>query len=49
MDKVKDARKEEVGFVRKSGLYKKVPIKDCWSATGKAPISVRWLDISKGI
>ena len=29
-------------------LYEKVPIKTCFEETGKAPITVRWIDINKG-
>ena len=31
-----------------SKVYDKVPTKDCWDKTGKAPIQTRWIDISKG-
>ena len=34
--------------MRKMNLYTEVPIKEAYQATGKAPISVRWIDISKG-
>ena len=30
------------------GVYEKVDIQECWSITGKAPVAVRWVDISKG-
>ena len=29
-------------------VYEKVPIEECWKATGKGPIGVRWVDINKG-
>ena len=29
-------------------LYDKVPIDECYKAIGRAPISVRWIDINKG-
>ena len=29
-------------------LYDKVPINECKRATGKMPITVRWIDINKG-
>lgn len=45
---VKRARAEEVEYVRKMGLYNKVPIRQCYEKTGKGPISVRWIDINKG-
>ena len=45
---VKEARKEEMAEFRKHGVYAKVPIQQCWKETGKDPIGVRWVDISKG-
>ena len=45
---VKAARKEEMSEFRKHGVYIKVPVKQCWDETGKAPIGVRWVDINKG-
>ena len=45
---VKQARIEEIEYVRKMSLYTKVPIKECYERTGKAPITVRWIDINKG-
>ena len=45
---VKQARKEEVGYVRKMGLYKKVSLDECWLRTGRKPIQVRWIDVNKG-
>ena len=45
---IRDARAEEIAYVRKMGLYTKVPIKECMVKTGKQPISTRWIDINKG-
>ena len=45
---VKEARKEEVGYIHNMNLYTKVPISECRNKTGKPPISVRWIDVSKG-
>lgn len=45
---VRRAREEEIKYVRDMDLYEKVPIIECYAKTGKAPISVRWVDISKG-
>ena len=39
---------EEMGTFRKHGVYRKTPIGDCWQATGKAPIKVRWVICNKG-
>ena len=46
--KVKQARREEIEYVRKMSLYQKVPIKECVRETRRQTISVRWIDISKG-
>ena len=46
--KVRRTREEEIEYVKKMDLYKKVPIQQCYSKTGKAPISVRWIDINEG-
>ena len=45
---VRKARAEEIRFVTEMGLYEKVQIKQCHERTGKATISVRWVDINKG-
>ena len=45
---VKKARQQEIQYVRKMNLYDQVSIEECYRVTGKAPISVRWVDISKG-
>lgn len=34
--------------VRRCNLYTKVPINECYDVTGKAPITVRWVDFNKG-
>lgn len=45
---VRQARAAEMGHVKELGVYRKVPIKQCWDRTGKRPIAVRWVDINKG-
>ena len=42
------ARAEELGEIRKRGIYTKVPIDECWRVSGKKPIRVRFVDINKG-
>ena len=42
------ARKDEIAYFRKMGVYEKVDVKESWQHTGKAPIAVRWVDINKG-
>ena len=45
---VRAARVEETSYVRKVGLYTKVPVKERLVKTGKHSISASWIDISKG-
>ena len=45
---IKATRAEEIAYVRKTGLYAKVPIKECLMKTGIQPINTRWIDINKG-
>ena len=47
-ERVIRARLEEIEEFRKREVYDKVPIRQCWERTGKAPIGVRWVDINKG-
>ena len=42
------ARRDSIAYVLEIEVYKKVDISECWAETGKAPIAVRWVDISKG-
>ena len=42
------ARKEEMEELCKHEVYEKVPIKECWEMTGKAPIGTKWVEINKG-
>ena len=46
---VKAARREEVGYMKRRGIWSEKPIEECWQKTGKAPISVRWVDTDKGL
>ena len=34
--------------MQKRELWKVVPIEESWERTGKAPVSVRWVDTNKG-
>ena len=45
---MRQARCEEIKYFKEMGVYTKVDIGECWAATGKAPIAVRWVDINKG-
>ena len=44
---VKKARQEEIQYVQKMRLYDTVPVEGCYKNTGRAPITVRWVDINK--
>ena len=46
--KVKEARDEEMKFLKKEKVYEKCDIKDCINKTGRSPTSVRWVDVNKG-
>ena len=45
---VDEARREEIQFMKKIGVYKEVPITECIKKTGKGPMSTRWVDTDKG-
>ena len=45
---VRNARLDEIKQLYADGVYEKVPAQDCWSATGKRPIQVTWVDMNKG-
>ena len=45
---VKAARKEEVTYMEKREIWGLSPIQECWDKTGKAPVSVRWVDTDNG-
>jgi hypothetical protein len=45
---VKEAREEELKFMKKIGLFELVPVEDCWKSTGKDPITTKWVDVNKG-
>ena len=42
------ARSGEIKEVHKHKVYHKVPTKECWDRTGKAPIRTIWIDTNKG-
>jgi hypothetical protein len=45
--KVKEARAEEVDFMRSKVICCEVPISEAWSCTGCGPVSVKWVDTEK--
>ena len=46
--KVRAARQEEIQYMMKKGVWKEVDIQECWDRTGKAPVTVKWVDTDKG-
>ena len=46
--KVIEARQEELGWVHKQKIYVPVDEAECWANTGKAPITLKWVDRNKG-
>ena len=45
---VRQARREEIEYVREMDLCNKVTTQECYAKIRKAPITVRWIDINKG-
>ena len=41
------ARQEEIGYMQSRSIWSVMPISDCWEKTGKAPVTVRWVDVQK--
>ena len=39
---VREAREEEMQYVKKHAVYEKVPMSQCWKETGKNPIKTGW-------
>ena len=48
IQKVKEARKENVTFIEGRKLWDLVPEDECWERTGKSPVSMRGVDTNKG-
>ena len=47
-DKVNAARAEEVRFMMERKLWTLKPVTEYWEKLGRGPVSVRWVDVSKG-
>ena len=45
---LRTARREEIGFMQRRGIWTEVPEAECRQRTGKAPVSVRRVDVNKG-
>ena len=44
---VQSARKEEIDYMQSRTIWSVKPILECWEKTGKAPVTVRWVDVQK--
>ncbi len=47
-DLVRAARALELEYFNSKGVWRKRPRQEAYSRTGRAPISVRWVDVNKG-
>ena len=45
---VEAARAEELAVVKKMQVWRKVRREECFQATGRPPIKLKWVDINKG-
>ena len=45
---VLQARRVELQFFNKKGVWRKVPLEEARRRTGRPPISTRWVDVNKG-
>jgi len=45
---VYEARRKELEYFAQKQVWLKVPRQQCYQATGRPPISVRWVDVNKG-
>ncbi len=45
---VEAAVKDEMETYHSHGVYRKVPIDECYQSTGKKPIKIRWVIVNKG-
>ena len=43
-DLTKLARRKEIDDFGSKSVWKRVPIAEAWKITGRAPVSVRWVD-----
>ena len=47
-DEVREARREEMAFVRRISVFEEATLEECWQRTGRGPISTKWVDVDKG-
>ena len=48
LEDLRKARMEEIGFMQSRRIWTEVPVAECHRKTGRAPVSVRWVDVNKG-
>ena len=48
LGEVRKARKEELDYMRSRGIWREVSVQEAWDKTGRAPVSVKWVDTNKG-
>ena len=46
--KVREARAEEMDFVKRIRVYDEADLAECYEKTGAAPVSTKWVDGNKG-
>ena len=42
------ARREEIDFMKRLGVWQDATMEECMEKTGKMPVSTRWVDVDKG-
>ena len=42
-------RLDEIKHLHSYDVYEKVRIEQCWDSTGRAPVKIKWVDVTKGI
>ena len=45
---VLEARRQELAWIHKAEVYTKRSLEECYERTGKAPITLKWIDRNKG-
>jgi hypothetical protein len=44
---VREARKEEMAFMKKIPVFDGVSLEECWRVTGRGPISTKWVIMTR--
>ena len=48
LNKVREARAEDVDYMHGRSMWEERPIEECWARTGKPPATTKRVDTSKG-